>query len=60
PIFQHPHFIGTPHASFYSEESVENLQRICAGQVYECLSGGTPDNIVNPDYRNHSPRFERG
>ncbi|MCZ6728267.1 MAG: C-terminal binding protein [SAR324 cluster bacterium] len=60
PIFQHPHFIGTPHASFYSEESVENLQRICAGQVYECLSGGTPDNIVNPDYRNHSPRFQRG
>ncbi|MCZ6626589.1 MAG: C-terminal binding protein [SAR324 cluster bacterium] len=60
PIFQHPNFIGTPHASFYSEESVENLQRICAGQVYECLSGGTPDNIVNPDYRNHSPRFQRG
>ena len=59
PIFQHPHFIGTPHASFYSEESVENLQRMSAGQVFQCLSGQTPDNIVNPEYANHAPRTGR-
>jgi phosphoglycerate dehydrogenase-like enzyme len=59
PLFSHPHFIGTPHASFYSEESVENLQHLSAGQVFQCLSGQTPDNIVNPDYVNHTPRFAR-
>ena len=57
PIFAHPHFIATPHAAFYSEESVENLQRLAAGQVRALLSGGTPENIVNPDYVNHRPRY---
>ena len=56
PLFRHPHFIGTPHASFYSEESVENLQRMSAGQVFQCLSGNTPDNIVNPQYATAPPR----
>ncbi|MEE8436164.1 MAG: C-terminal binding protein [bacterium] len=58
-LFQHPQFIGTPHASFYSEESVENLQRMSAGQVFQCLSGNTPDNIVNPQYAAAPPRAEK-
>ena len=57
PIFQHERFIATPHAAFYSEESVENLRHLAAGQVKALLSGGTPDNIVNPRYREHPPRY---
>jgi D-3-phosphoglycerate dehydrogenase len=60
PLFRHPLFIATPHCAFYSEESVENLQHTSAGQVFQALSGQTPGNIVNPDYRNHTPRFQRG
>jgi D-3-phosphoglycerate dehydrogenase len=57
PLFQHPHFIGTPHSAFYSEESVEDLQHTSAGQVRDCLRGRTPSPIVNPDYAQHKPRF---
>lgn len=56
PLFSHERFIATPHAAFYSEESVANLQRQSAGQVKTLLMGGTPEFIVNPDYRNHPPR----
>ena len=57
PVFSHPNFVATPHASFFSEESVENLQRMAAGQVRDCLMGQTPGNIVNPDFADHRPRF---
>jgi D-3-phosphoglycerate dehydrogenase len=56
PLFRHERFIATPHAAFYSEESVENLQHMAAMQVKAQLAGGTPENIVNPDYRQHAPR----
>jgi D-3-phosphoglycerate dehydrogenase len=59
PLFQHPRFIPTPHAAFYSEESAENLQHTSAGQVRDCLTGKTPTPIVNPDYLKHAPRFSR-
>lgn len=57
PLFHHERFIATPHAAFYSEESVQNLQRLAAGQVRALLSGGTPENIVNPAYKDHTPRY---
>jgi D-3-phosphoglycerate dehydrogenase len=57
-LFQHPHFIGTPHAAFYSEESVRDLQHISAGQVRDALTGKVPSPIVNPDYAKHTPRFK--
>jgi len=57
PLFKHERFIPTPHASFYSEESAENLQHISAGQVRDCLTGKTPSPIVNPDYTKYAPRF---
>lgn len=60
PLFQHPHFIATPHASFYSEESVEELQRLAANQVFQCLSGTKPDNVVNPQYAAAPPREQAG
>jgi D-3-phosphoglycerate dehydrogenase len=57
PMFQHPHFIPTPHAAFFSEESVEDLQHTSAGQVRDCLTGKVPAPIVNPEYAKHAPRF---
>ena len=57
PLFSHPHFIATPHAAFYSEESVEDLQHTSATQVLDALSGRVPSPIVNPDYVKVKPRF---
>jgi phosphoglycerate dehydrogenase-like enzyme len=57
PLFRHERFIATPHAAFYSEESVAFMQRQCATQVKTLLSGGRPEHIVNPDYRQHPPRY---
>lgn len=59
PIFAQERFIATPHAAFYSEESVENLQRTSAGQVADCLQGRTPGDIVNPDYAQVTPRWRQ-
>lgn len=39
----------TPHAGFYSEESVRELQRKAAEQVVEALAGRTPPYAVNAD-----------
>lgn len=58
PLFRHERFIATPHAAFFSQESVENLQRLAATQVKTLLAGGTPENIVNPGYREHPPRWQ--
>jgi D-3-phosphoglycerate dehydrogenase len=38
----------TPHVAFYSEESIQNLQRHAAANVVAVLTGREPDNIVNP------------
>ena len=47
PLLHHPKAIITPHAAFYSEESVLDLQRTAATQVADVLSGRLPDSIVN-------------
>ena len=60
PLFQHPHFIGTPHVSFFSESSVRTLQSSTAQQVRDCLQGKVPDNIVNPEHTEYTPRFSTG
>jgi D-3-phosphoglycerate dehydrogenase len=48
PPFNDPRVIVTPHAAFVSEESLENLRRRVAGQVAVRLTGGVPENVVNP------------
>lgn len=40
--------IVTPHAAFYSEESVVELQKKAATQVVKVLTGQHPDYPVNP------------
>jgi D-3-phosphoglycerate dehydrogenase len=49
PLIRHPKVVATPHAAFYSEESLEQLQATAARQVAEMLSGRRPDNVVNPE-----------
>lgn len=43
----HPRTIITPHAAFYSEESVLELQTTAARQMAEVLLGRRPPHIVN-------------
>jgi D-3-phosphoglycerate dehydrogenase len=49
PPYNDPRVIVTPHAAFYSSESVEELRRRVAHQVGVRLSGGRPENVVNPE-----------
>ncbi len=49
PVVLHPKIIITPHTSFYSQESLLELQTTAAQQVADVLSGRVPDWVVNPD-----------
>jgi D-3-phosphoglycerate dehydrogenase len=49
PPYNDPRVIVTPHAAFYSSESVEELRRRVAHQVGVRLSGGRPENVVNSE-----------
>lgn len=47
PLLRRDDVILTPHAGFYSEESVRELQRKAVEQVVEALAGRTPPYAVN-------------
>jgi D-3-phosphoglycerate dehydrogenase / 2-oxoglutarate reductase len=47
PPFNDPRVIVTPHAAFYSVESVTELRRRASRQVADALSGKTPEHVVN-------------
>jgi D-3-phosphoglycerate dehydrogenase len=47
PLYKHPLVTVTPHASFTSLESLENLRTRTARQVATRLQGGVPENVVN-------------
>jgi D-3-phosphoglycerate dehydrogenase len=49
PLFGRDNVIITPHTSFYSEESLVELQVKAAQEVVAVLSGGSPRNPVNPE-----------
>ncbi len=44
--------IHTPHAGFFSTESIEELQFKAASEVKRVLAGEDPVRLVNPEYRN--------
>jgi D-3-phosphoglycerate dehydrogenase len=48
PPYTDPRVIVTPHAAFVSEESLANLRTRVAQQVALRLTGGRPENVVNP------------
>ena len=43
--------LHSPHAAFYSTESLEELQRQTAWEVRHVLEGNDPANLVNPQYK---------
>jgi len=49
PPYNDPRVLVTPHASFYSSESVAELRRRAARQVGVRLAGGRPEDVVNPE-----------
>ena len=49
PLFGRDNVIITPHTSFYSEESLVELQTKAAQEVKAVLTGQAPRNPVNPD-----------
>lgn len=49
PLFGRDNVILTPHTSFYSVESLEELQTKASEEVVRVLSGQPPRNPVNPE-----------
>jgi D-3-phosphoglycerate dehydrogenase len=49
PLFGRENVIVTPHTSFYSEESLVDLQTKAAEEVVRVLTGQAPRNPVNPE-----------
>jgi D-3-phosphoglycerate dehydrogenase / 2-oxoglutarate reductase len=49
PLFGRENVILTPHMSFYSVESLIDLQRKAAEEVVRVLSGDAPLNPLNPE-----------
>jgi D-3-phosphoglycerate dehydrogenase / 2-oxoglutarate reductase len=49
PLFGRDNVLITPHSSFYSEESLVDLQTKAAEEVVRVLTGQAPRNPVNPE-----------
>lgn len=49
PLLALPNVVLTPHAAFYSEESVADLKRAVAEAVAAALRGERPASVVNPE-----------
>lgn len=59
PLFGRPNVIITPHTSFYSEESLVDLQTKAAEEVVRVLKGEAPKNPVNPEALKAQPQTSR-
>jgi D-3-phosphoglycerate dehydrogenase len=49
PLLARSNVLVTPHAAFYSEESVQELRRLAAENVAAVLAGRRPPSLVNPE-----------
>jgi D-3-phosphoglycerate dehydrogenase len=48
PLLGAPNVILTPHAAFYSDASIHEVQTRAATNVVTVLTGDVPEHIVNP------------
>jgi D-3-phosphoglycerate dehydrogenase len=48
PLFQDDRVIVTPHAAFVSEQSIQQLRVEAMENIIVALSGGRPNNVINP------------
>lgn len=48
PLLGLPNVIATPHAAFYSELAIEELQHKATTRILEAMRGGPMNHIVNP------------
>ena len=55
PLLGRDNVVITPHTSFYSEESLVELQTKAAEEVVAVLGGRAPRNPVNPEVLSHPP-----
>lgn len=60
PFLRRPDVVVTPHAAFYSEESIAELQRKAAEQVVAALAGEIPPYAVNADEVRPPPTLNGG
>ena len=51
PLIQMDRVIHSPHAAFYSEESLVELQKKTAWEARRVLTGEAPVHLVNPEYK---------
>ncbi len=51
PLMGQPNITLTPHAAFYSEAAIEELQHKAAEHVVQALRGEVPGNVINPQVR---------
>ena len=47
PLANHPCVVATPHAAFYSDQALLELQNTAASQMASILTEQKPQNIVN-------------
>ncbi len=59
PLLGRPTVIITPHTSFYSEESLADLETKAAEEVVRVLRGQAPRNPVNPEALKARPEASR-
>jgi D-3-phosphoglycerate dehydrogenase len=59
PLVGRPNVIITPHTSFYSEESLADLETKAAEEVVRVLRGEAPRNPVNPEAVKAKPQASR-
>ena len=48
PLLALDNVLATPHAAFYSDTAIEELERGAAGNAAAVLGGELPKNVVNP------------
>ena len=56
PLFGLDNVIITPHAAYYSEESIRTVRQIAAEEVVRVLSGQRPISPVNEVYAESEAR----